>query len=441
MRRIRKYVVLCSLFFVLAWGVLRGNAAEAADKEEAMPKDSELYSYGAVLMDAKSGRVLFGKNSDEQLPMASTTKIMTCIVALELGNLEDVVTASAYASSQPKVKLYLNKGEQVLLEDLLYSLMLESHNDTAAAIAEHIGAMLLDMENDREAVKNRSIETSKKAVAAFIKAMNEKAAQLQCYNTWFITPNGLDATETFLGEEGQNLSRIHSTTARELARIMSYCILWSPQKEKFLEITGTYRYDFNNVENSRSFCCSNHNAFLNMMEGALSGKTGYTGQAGYCYVGALERDGRYFVVSLLNSGAYGNKTRKWKDVCRLMGYGIQCFAEKEVFDGQVKSREILVYNAKPEPGKYFEAVSVRTCVQGQKPVSVLLADWEKAEVIIRQKEQLIAPVHRGQLVGQVEVWGAGKCLEKFDIVCSAEIEEKDYMDKLSYIFFIYFCSK
>ena len=110
-----------------------------AGREEEKEENStniQLYARSAVLMDADSGRVLFGKNENEPMPMASTTKIMTCILALENGNMEDMVTVSAYAAGQPKVHLGMREGQQFRLEDLLYSLMLESHNDAAVAIAE-----------------------------------------------------------------------------------------------------------------------------------------------------------------------------------------------------------------------------------------------------------------------------------------------------------------
>ena len=102
-----------------------------------------LYAAAAVLMDADSGRVLYGKNADTPMAMASTTKIMTCIQILEHADLDEMVTVSAYAASMPKVKLYIKQGEQYRVGDLLYSLMLESHNDTAVALAEHVGTHLV----------------------------------------------------------------------------------------------------------------------------------------------------------------------------------------------------------------------------------------------------------------------------------------------------------
>ena len=173
--------------------------------------------------------------------MASTTKIMTCILALEYGKLDSEMTVSAYAASQQNVNLVAYKGETFYLRDLLYSLMLESHNDAAVIIAENIGG----------------------SVEGFADMMNAKAKELGCGNTYFITPNGLDAAD----ENGS-----HHTTAEDLARIMKYCIMDSPQKEMFLEITRTPSYQFTDCSGKSTYSCTNHNAFLQMMDGALSGK-------------------------------------------------------------------------------------------------------------------------------------------------------------------------
>ena len=170
-----------------------------------------LHSLSAVLLDGDSGRVLYGRDMDTPRPMASTTKIMTCILALEQGNLSDVCTISANASSQPKVHLGVRAGQKFLLEDLLYSLMLESHNDSAVAVAEQIAG----------------------SVEEFAKKMNRKALSIGCENTYFVTPNGLDATNR--DESGE--VRMHSTTATDLARILRYCIMESPKREEFLKIT------------------------------------------------------------------------------------------------------------------------------------------------------------------------------------------------------------
>ena len=134
---------------------------------------SSLNAKAACLIDADSGMVLFAKNADEKLPMASTTRIMTALIALESSDLSDIITFSAHAASMPDVQLNAMSGEQFTLRDLLYSLLLESHNDTAVAIAEHVSG----------------------STEAFADKMNEKAVELGLSSTHFVTPNGLDADE------------------------------------------------------------------------------------------------------------------------------------------------------------------------------------------------------------------------------------------------------
>ena len=201
--------------------------------------DISLYATAAVLMDADSGRILFEKNAEQPMAMASTTKIMTCIIVLENADLDETLEVSAYAASMPKVKLYIQKGEQYTVRDLLYSLMLESHNDSAVALAEHVGRKYLTGECADKSVAEYTAQESGQAVAAFARLMNEKARGLGCQNTWFITPNGLDATQEYTLEDGTVVQKEHCTTAAELARIMSYCILESPRKDDFLKITRT----------------------------------------------------------------------------------------------------------------------------------------------------------------------------------------------------------
>lgn len=192
--RLRRYIcVLCCLLLLLRQ--TPGHAQE--------PEPGELYAQAAVLMDADSGRVLYDKNGAQVLAMASTTKIMTCILALELADPQETVEISAYAASMPKVKLYVQKGERYLLEDLLYSLMLESHNDAAVAIAEHLGRKYLPEQLGEKSPSEYTPEESRQAVEAFAAVMNRKAAELGCGDTWFITPNGLDATQVLTLENGK----------------------------------------------------------------------------------------------------------------------------------------------------------------------------------------------------------------------------------------------
>ena len=380
-----------------------GNTVYAEEIEE--PRN--LYAQSAVLMDAESGRILFEKNGQEVLAMASTTKIMTCILTLEKGNLEDIVKASELAASQPKVHLGMKVGEEFRLGDLLYSLMLESHNDSAVAIAEHIGG----------------------SVEGFAKLMNAKAKELGCNQTYFITPNGLDETD-------QN--GMHATTATELARIMSYCIMESPKKEEFLSITSMPSHSFNNVEGSRTFSCNNHNSFLSMMDGAISGKTGFTGKAGYCYVGALERDGRTFVVALLACGWPNNKNYKWKDTMNLMEYAIENYTYRDL-EQDVELPEVVVEGGVPESNKLFDEAHVTLEVDyGDEVPQVLLRKDEQVEASLEMEETVVAPVIEGQEVGKVVYYLEGEKLVDYPVVVVEAVSRRNaswVFDKILQLYF------
>lgn len=368
--------------------ILSIGAAKSVYAEEPDSTNLQLYAQSAVLMDAGSGRILYEKNGYDIKPMASTTKIMTCILALECGNVEDYVQVSSYAAGMPKVKLGMKSGEYYRMKDLLYSLMLESHNDSAVAIAEHIGG----------------------SVEGFARMMNQKASDIGCFDTYFITPNGLDATATL--ENGETKS--HSTTAADLARIMCYCIKESPKAEEFLSITRTSSYQLASyrekegayTETGRCFSCNNHNAFLGMMDGALSGKTGFTGNAGYCYVGALERDGKTYVVSLLACGWPNNKSYKWTDTKRLMTYGLENFEYHSLSEVSPKEdfyTPIFVKDGQTEHLGDRAYVNVRTKNEGneEKEIGALMRPDERFEVICEKKEQLEAPVRIGEEVGSI----------------------------------------
>lgn len=418
----RKRAVTCGLCLIFSAGMWINLSAEVhAEPESEIREPEGLYAQSAVLMDADSGRILFAKNGRDERAMASTTKIMTCILALENGNLEDTVTASALAASQPEVHLGVMEGEQFRLRDLLYSLMLESHNDAAVVIAEHIGT----------------------SVEGFADMMNEKARQAGCTQTHFVTPNGLDASD----EEGT-----HHTTAEDLARIMKYCIMDSPQKHVFLEITRTESYAFTNIDGSRSFSCNNHNAFLKMMDGALSGKTGFTGEAGYCYVGALRRDDRTFVVSLLACGWPNNKGYKWSDTKKLMAYGIDSFHYQEVCR-EVDTGTVPVLGGIPDGNRFYGAASVHTSVDpnpdggvqenGEHPGGagerILLRDDAEISVKAETEKSVEAPVSKGDPVGTVSYMLGDEVLFTRDIVADETVEARDYrwcLEKMAEIFFL-----
>ena len=361
-----------------------------------------LYAQSAVLMDADSGRILFGKNEKEVLPMASTTKIMTCILALENMKRGQICEVSDYAAKQPKVHLGMKSGEKYYLMDLLHSLMLESHNDSAVVIAEAIAG----------------------SVENFAALMNEKASEIGCTDTYFITPNGLDAEDD---------TGVHSTTAADLALIMRYCITQSPQRETFVEITRKSSYEFQDVLRKRDFVCSNHNSFLNMMDGALSGKTGFTNDAGYCYVGALKQGERTFIVALLACGWPNNKTYKWADTRKLMEYGLDNYKYRNI-QKETEREKILVTDGMNILEPMERVVYIKTEVQNEKRhMKLLMSESEEIDVKIIQKKTMPAPVEKGEIVGGIFYILDGKIMDRVKIIAAESAREKKYTPFLKYL--------
>lgn len=376
----------------MAFVCLNGIGAQA---QEAPDEPDDLYARSAVLLDADSGRVLFGKEADVKRPMASTTKIMTCILALEDMSEEQTAIVSERAAGQPKVRLGARPEEEYAVRDLLYSLMLESHNDSAVIIAESIAG----------------------SVEQFTAMMDAKARELGCADTHFVTPNGLD---------GLDDGGVHCTTAADLARIMKYCIMDSPKREEFLAITQTKAYQFSDVSGSRSFSCSNHNAFLDMMEGAISGKTGFTADAGYCYVGALEKDGKTFIVSLLACGWPNNKNYKWQDTKRLMEYGLVSYEYRDVWE-DVPVTEIPVENGVNEKNPCEKGGMAVAGLEGEKQeIRVLLRQDEQVEVEKKVAAHLPAPVAMGEKAGEVVYMLEGEKIAGYDIVVLGNVEERTF---------------
>lgn len=355
------YVICVSLMLVN----FSGGETFFAEENLAM------YSQSYALTDASTGRVLAGKNETTPMANASTTKILTCIITLENCSLNEVVTISANASSQPKVRLGMGEGEQYPLVDMLYGLMLESYNDCAVAIAEHVAGSVED----------------------FSEMMNDKAKEIGCVDTYFITPNGLDS------EVG---NQFHHTTASDLCNIMAYCVWESPMKDVFLQITQTRNYS--GAANGNTYSFVNRNAFLDQMDGVLSGKTGYTAKAGYCYVAAYEKSGEKYCIALLACGWPNNKTYKWSDTRTLLNYAINNYDIKTVkvntitetleIDGYINEPEFVFLNQKSMLG-----------VSGEmKSYEVLLGENETVRKEIVLYTDTTLPIKEGQVLGECNIY-------------------------------------
>ncbi|NKI19861.1 D-alanyl-D-alanine carboxypeptidase [Paenibacillus dendritiformis] len=243
-------------------------------------KPPAIHAKAAALIDVASGRILYSRNGEEPLPMASTTKIMTAIVAIESGKLSDVVKTSKRAFAKEGSSLYLRRGEEMSLHHLLYGLMLRSGNDAAVAIAEHVGG----------------------SEEGFVYMMNQKAEMLGLEKTQFRNPHGLDA-------DG------HYTTANDLARLSAYAL----HNPTFQEIVRTKVKTVPNPNANWDYKWTNKNKMLQLYEGADGVKTGYTSKALRCLVSSATRHGQQLAVVTLNDG------NDWLDHTRLLDYGFSAF--------------------------------------------------------------------------------------------------------------------
>lgn len=361
------------------------------------PEEAELFAKAAVLMDGGSGRILYSKNGSEALANASTTKILTCIIALENCDLEQIAEVSVQAAKAPKVHLGAPAGQKFRMKDLIYAMMLESFNDCAVVIAEQVAG----------------------TTEHFSKMMNDYAKKIGCRDTFFITPNGLDA---------QKDSQFHHTTAEDLAQIMRYCIKKSPKADQFLKITGEAEYTFTDVSGKYAYHCYNHNAFLKMMDGAVSGKTGFTGNAGYCYVGALEQNGKTYIVALLACGWPNNRTYKWSDTRKLMEYGLAayelCDLDDIALDG---SRFAPVPIEHAQGGRIGEQVYMKLHAVLKKDLShVLLREGEQVTVEYRIAQKLSAPVKKGSCAGAIYYKLGGMVLREYQVETTEDMEKLDF---------------
>lgn len=338
-------------------------------------KDIDLYARAAALIDGETGRVLYEKSGYEVMPMASTTKIMTCILALEYGQSHPLenewATVSSYAASQAKVKAGLKTGEKYRLSDLLYSMMLESHNDTAVVVAEHIGKRLM---NGKDA---DSKEESRAYVKKFTDWMDQKAKELGCEHTNFVTPNGLDAED----EEG-----MHATNAVELGKIAAYAM----QNEDFCRIIQTSNHSFSDQKIVHTIHAYNKDAYLTMEDGACGVKTGFTNKAGYCFVGARRHEGNLFISVVLGCGWPPEKSKKWSDTRKIMERAVGNYEKRCVTYHPYEQYMGVINGTK----NYCKVASDK--VQEQE---LLLAPWEQVTMLQYQTGWLKAPVHEGDIVG------------------------------------------
>jgi len=274
-------------------------------------KGQAIAAQGAILIEQESGRVLYEKNAHTQMRIASITKIMTAILAVESGKMDDMVTVSKKASSAEGSSLYLEPGDKIKLEDLVYGLMLRSGNDAAVAIAEHVGGSL----------------------EQFVQMMNDKAKELGMKNTVFANPHGLDDHEN------------HYSTAYDMALVTQYAM----RNEQYRKITGTKEYQCKSLNRSIGTWLNKNKLLTILYPYSTGGKTGYTKRAKRTLVSTAEKDELKLIAVTIND------RQDWKDHMTLFNTAFQKYELVEVvskgkftsyqgsYVGEVEPEQSVVY--------------------------------------------------------------------------------------------------
>ena len=336
--------------------------------------DITVSAHAAALIDADSGRILWTKNADEQMSMASTTKIMTALVAIENADIKGEVVIPAKAVGVEGSSVCLKEGEILTLEELLYAMLLESANDAAAAIAIHVGGSIED----------------------FAMMMNERAAQMGLESTSFANPHGLDA-------EG------HFTTAHELAVIAAEAL----KNPDFAKMVSTYRHQIPFGKESRRYLL-NHNKMLKLYDGAIGVKTGFTKKSGRCLVSAAERDGLRLVAVTLNAPS------DWSDHRAMLDYGFENYEMREIVKpGEFGFRLSCIGGEEPE-------ITV-TNTEGFK-VCMKKGDSD-VKVTVNLPRFVYAPVEAGENLGEVIIKKNGEEIGILAICTECGSKEKIYKRK------------
>ncbi len=347
-----------------------------------------LQSEGSVLMDYDTGKILYDKNMDKVLFPASTTKIMTAILAIENGNLDDIVTVDQEAVSLTQGShIALEPGEKLTLEQLLYALLVQSANDSAFAIAKHVSG----------------------SIEGFVQLMNDKAKEIGAKNTHFVNPNGLH-------------DESHVTTAHDLALIGQYAM----NNEVFRKFVNTTKYTIGptNKKTEARYLWNTNNllagsALINVdgvnvpykYEGASGIKTGTTGQAGNCLVSFAERDGQRLIAVVLKAQGEANL---YSDIHKLLNYGFSAFD-----NAVIVHKNEFVDNIQIEDGKQQYVAGI---MDKDFTYPVAAGSQEKIERKIVLKEDLKAPVKKGEVLGVTEFYLDGENIGKGDIISTLDVE-------------------
>lgn len=337
----------------------------------------ELTAKSAIVMDARTGKVLYARDAESKRYPASTTKMMTLIVALEHGNLDEMVTTSQNASSTEGSSLWLSPGEQLKLMDMLYGIMLISGNDATVAVAEHISG----------------------SVEKFAKLMTEKAHAIGANNTNFTNSSGLPDPN-------------HITTAHDLAKIAAY----GYKNPIFSQIVSTQKkiIPWPGKDHDRELY--NENKMLWLFDGGNGVKTGYTDAAGRCLVSAAKRNDIQLVAVVLDSD------HMWDDSIALLDYGFQQLQPMTLFNKGDILKTVKVTDGKSD--------AVKLITSDNMIVPISSDDKEQFRTIIDAPAKIEAPVVVGQKLGVARILYKDTEIGTVDLIATETVERKTFFGML-----------
>lgn len=335
-----------------------------------------LNSKNAILYDNTYNQILYEKNAYDKVPNASTTKVLTAIVAYENGNLADVVTVSKNAANVGGSGINLRSGDKITLEDLIKGLLIHSGNDAAIAIAEHISG----------------------TVEEFCKMMNSKAKQMGLSNTNFVTPHGLDREN-------------HYSSAYDLVKMSEYLLEIDFLADVVSKKSATLTI------NNQSRIIGTTNEMLSFYDGADGVKTGYTGDAGRCLITSATRNGRQLISVALGCGT---KKQRTEDSVKLLNYGFENYEIINICENMRKEFEIEVEKGKAERYKIV--------LDGEIMFPVEKGNESKITYTYEINSDLKAPLEKGEKIGKIYISYEEKIVKTLNINLPQNIEKKDIWD-------------
>lgn len=378
MRNIIAALVTCCLLF--------GSGTTTALAETTDTAENLTNAKGAILIEADTNKVLYEKNPDVKLPMASTTKIMTAILAIENLDLDTIVSVDERASGIEGSSMYLGVGEKISVRNLLYGLMLRSGNDAAIELSILVAG----------------------STEKFAELMNEKAVEIGALDTNFVNPNGLPVDN-------------HYTTAHDLALIASYGM----KNETFREVVSTQYIKMPWDGNTYDRVLKNKNKILWKYDGGNGIKTGYTDEAGRCLVSAANRDGMQLICVVLNC------PDMFTDSMNMLDYGFKNYERFKVLSSGEELGEVKVNEG---TSSMFKAAAPYDIM-----VTIKKSDEENIKTNITIPQTVDAPITNGQAVGSIEVTLDNDVLTTSDILYNGpDIIKTDYQYYLNGILSKYF---